>query len=417
MNLQAPDGRTSLLKVAPANELDVRTGTSVWQRRRKPALRSARIRRDRVTDVLVVGAGISGALVAESLADAGLAVLIVDKARPLAGSTTASTALLQYELDVPLSQLIKQVGVVKARRLWRRSRLALEALQQRTRHLGIKAQCELRDSLYLQGSRLDADGLEIECRARRAVGFETQMLSRREVAKRYGIIGRAGLLSFGNMAADPRCLAAGYLRRAMDKGAALLWPAKVMSIEPGARQVLAHFEQGPTIKARHLVFATGYEIPQHVPANGHSIASTWAMATRPQAGWPTRCLVWEASDPYLYMRMTAEGRVVCGGEDEDFQDERHRDALLPRKIQAIRRKLHRLLPQLDTRPEFAWAGSFGASRTGAPTIGAIPHMPGCLAVMGYGGNGITFSMVAAQVVRGLVTGEGDADADLFAFRT
>jgi glycine/D-amino acid oxidase-like deaminating enzyme len=404
------------VRIAPRVELDVRSGSSVWQRTRRPALRSSTLQRDRTTDVLVVGAGISGALVAESLADAGLRVLIVDKDRPLAGATTASTALLQYELDVPLSQLTRQVGVDDAQRLWRRSRLALDSLRQRTQRLGIDAQCEVRDSLYLQGTRLDADGLEKEACARRQVGFETQLLSRRQVADRYGIVGRAGLLSFGNLAANPLRLAAGYLRSAMSKGAELLWPAKVISVEPGTRHTLAEFAHGPVVKARNLVFATGYEIPEHVPANGHSIASTWAMATRPQVGWPTGCLIWEASDPYLYMRMTAEGRVVCGGEDEDFANERHRDALLPRKIEAIRRKLGRLLPYLDTRPEFAWAGSFGSSRTGTPTIGAVPRMPGCYAVMGYGGNGITFSMVAAQVVRGLISGDGDVDADLFAFR-
>ena len=43
------------------------------------------------------------------------------------------------------------------------------------------------------------------------------------------------------------------------------------------------------------------------------------------------------------------------------------------------------------------------------------RMPGCYAVLGYGGNGITFSMLAAQLLRGLISGEGDADEDLFSF--
>ena len=51
-----------------------------------------------------------------------------------------------------------------------------------------------------------------------------------------------------------------------------------------------------------------------------------------------------------------------------------------------------------------------------PTIGEIPGYPKCYAVLGYGGNGITFSMIAAQVLRAAITGEGDPDADLFAFR-
>ena len=74
-----------------------------------------------------------------------------------------------------------------------------------------------------------------------------------------------------------------------------------------------------------------------------------------------------------------------------------------------------LVPSLDVRAEYAWAGSFGSSPTGTPTIGAVPRMAGCHAVMGYGGNGITFSMLGAQLLRGLITGEGDADAKLFSF--
>jgi hypothetical protein len=35
--------------------------------------------------------------------------------------------------------------------------------------------------------------------------------------------------------------------------------------------------------------------------------------------------------------------------------------------------------------------------------------------LGYGGNGITFSRVAAEIVRSDLTGATDADASLFAF--
>lgn len=42
-------------------------------------------------------------------------------------------------------------------------------------------------------------------------------------------------------------------------------------------------------------------------------------------------------------------------------------------------------------------------------------MKNCYAAMGYGGNGVTFSMMAAQILRGLIVGTGDPDADLFSF--
>ena len=100
------------------------------------------------------------------------------------------------------------------------------------------------------------------------------------------------------------------------------------------------------------------------------------------------------------MRATADGRVICGGEDEEFTDEDERDALIAEKTAADRRKAQgKLLPQLDTTPEFAWAGSFGTTTTGLPYIGAVAaasaHLQPC---MGYGGNGITFSQIASEIV-------------------
>ena len=112
------------------------------------------------------------------------------------------------------------------------------------------------------------------------------------------------------------------------------------------------------------MLATGYELMDMVPTASHSIISTWAIATRPQtrALWPDEAFIWEASDPYLYMRATADGRVICGGEDEEFTDEdAARRADRRRSRPAIADKLGRLFPQLDTKPEFAWAGSFGTT--------------------------------------------------------
>ncbi|TGS86806.1 FAD-binding oxidoreductase, partial [Mesorhizobium sp. M2D.F.Ca.ET.178.01.1.1] len=110
---------------------------------------------------------------------------------------------------------------------------------------------------------------------------------------------------------------------------------------------------------------------------------------------PDATLIWEASDPYLYVRATADGRVICGGEDEDFVDETLRDELTAHKSAHIAEKLGRLFPHLDTRPEFAWTGSFGTTTSGLPYIGAVPRHPRIHAVMGYGGNGITFSQIAS----------------------
>ena len=58
---------------------DLRSGRSVWQGRRAPNVAHARLSRDIKVDVLVIGAGITGAAIADALALVGLKVAVVDQ--------------------------------------------------------------------------------------------------------------------------------------------------------------------------------------------------------------------------------------------------------------------------------------------------------------------------------------------------
>lgn len=397
---------------------DLHTGRSYWLSRPMPRVPFSPLRRDLETDVLIVGAGVTGALLAEALSSEHR-VTIVDRRGPVRGSTSASTALVEYEIDTPLSLLAGQVGRTNAIRAWRRSFLALHALAARTRALGIRADLRNADNLYLAGNVLDPRQLEEEAAMRRHFGLETRFLTRPELKARFGIERSAALLAYGDLALDPRRLTAGYLNVAISRGARLLAPVDVSGVEATAEGVTAATTGGPSISCKALVFATGYELPRPIPQRRHRVISTYAIATRPQPRnlWPEDCFIWEASDPYLYVRSTPDGRVICGGEDEDFADEETRDALIPKKAAAISRKLKRLLPRLDTTPDFAWAGAFGSTATGLPSIGAVPRMPNCYAALGFGGNGITYSRIAADIIAGAIAGRRDPDADLFDFRT
>lgn len=396
---------------------DLRTGRPLWSARRLAKLEQSLPIRAQKCDVLVIGAGISGALIAQTLSEAGMSVVVVDRRGPAAGSTAASTALIQYELDLPLHQLAEGIGSERATRIWRRTRLAVDALRDRVRRLGIAADHASRDTLYLAGNLLDRDGLEREAEARRRCGFEVELLGPAAVKARFGLAPRHAILGFGNYAADPRRLTAGLLKAAIASGARLFAPAEVVAIEPSAGGVTAQLRDGPELRAAAAVFATGYELVKGVPRMGHALTSTWTIATAPQPSriWPGAAMIWEASDPYLYIRTTPQGHVICGGEDSDEADAEVRDALIPAKTRTLARKLARLIPGIDPTPAYAWGGTFGTSPLGTPTIGRVPGMPHCYVALGYGGNGITFAMIAAQVLRGLITGDGDPDSDLFSF--
>ena len=398
-------------------KLDLRTGRPVWSAYRAPAVPTDSLSRDVKNDVLIIGMGISGAMMAEALTADGHAVLCIDRRGPLKGSTAATTALVQFEIDQPLSTLSKMIGEPKAQQAWRRSRLAVSNLAGRIAELGINCGPNRTQSLYLAGTVLRPSELREEADARRQAGIKATYLTPAPLAERYGIDRGGAILSHGNIALDPRKLTAGLLLKALERKARFHTPVEATAIEDSANEVVVATKDGPTITAQHVVLATGYELVDIVPAAAHRIISTWAIATRPQPRklWPGAAFIWEASDPYLYMRATADGRVICGGEDEDFVDETRRDELIADKSARIAEKLGRLFPHLDVKPEFAWTGSFGTTSTGLPYIGAIPRHPRIHAVMGYGGNGITFSRIASEIISASIKGLADTDAELFAF--
>jgi glycine/D-amino acid oxidase-like deaminating enzyme len=54
-------------------------------------------------------------------------------------------------------------------------------------------------------------------------------------------------------------------------------------------------------------------------------------------------------------------------------------------------------------------------RAHVAAVGAHPEWPCCQFALGYGGNGITFSALAAGIVRDAILGRANPHADLFRF--
>ncbi len=396
---------------------DLRTGCSIWQDGPWPHVPYIGLDHDLKVDVAIVGGGISGAMMAESLTGHNLDVAVFDRRPPLCGSTAASTALLQYELDMPLIKLSRRIGAKKAGEAWRRSKLGLESLAVKIRSLDIDCGYERRNSLYLAGNMLSPAQLGQENKARNALGLYGEYVERKFLYEQYGIRANAGLMSWDNIVCNPVRLAAGFLNAAIKRGCALYSPVEIMDVESYTRHFLLKTAQGPRIRTRYVIFSTGYEIPSIVPQKGHAIHSTWALSTKPVKGLPDRFpLVWEAGDPYFYARTTSDRNMIFGGEDEPFSDSEHRDALIPRKQKALERKMRGVFPDLDFETEHVWTGSFGASSTSLPSIGRIPRKKNMYAVMAYGGNGITFSRIAAEMIAARILGYKDPEEALFSFK-
>lgn len=394
---------------------DLRTGRPLWADSHGLGVPTRPLTKAISVDVAIVGAGISGAFMAHELSkDHSVAVL--DRRPPLTGSTLASTALLQWEIDLPLTALSDRIGAAKARRAYLRSYRAVEDLSRIVADERILCGLRPKSSLYLAGDAYGSRALEAEAHARAQIGLDSRYLGKAELGDRFGLDRTGAILSTGSAAGDPARLAAGLLRRAHARGARIWSQVEATQAVSDPDGVTLLTDSGHAVRAKHVVFCCGYEFPRGVPTPGASVVSTWAMASRPRQrrpAWLADMLVWEASDPYLYLRMDRQGRIIVGGEDEIDATAHEDPKKLERKSATLAAKLEHLLPGVDFNPDYVWAGAFGSSVTGLPSIGPVEGMDHTWAVMGFGGNGITYSAIAAQIVSTQVRGGEDADADLY----
>lgn len=395
----------------------LRSGATVWRAQADlPYGEASRPKAELETDIVIVGAGITGAFLAERFTRSGHRVVLIDRHVPATGSTAASTAMLLWELDSSLLELEARLGLHSATQIALRCRQQVHAIGHVVNQLEIACDFRERSSLYLAGNKLDAADLREERRVRDHASIEGAYLTEGDLAA-LGFVGGAALLYGGAAEADPVKLARGLLQAAGRRGAVLLSPATAEIYENTASGVTIETREGDIVRGRMLVLANGYEMPDFVPAARHRLVSSWATATGPlaNAAWPGEALVWEASEPYLYMRSTMDGRVIIGGEDEPFADPDVRDRLTAGKMPMLLAKAGRRSPALiGAEPEFEWSGAFGQTDDSLPLIGLVPGKPHCLAAFGYGGNGITFSAMAAEMLDAHLRGEAWPDAHLFA---
>jgi len=397
--------------------MDLRSGHPYWPLADPPQPRYPALTKDVACDVCVVGAGISGAMTAYELARAGLRVVVADRRQPARGSTAASTALLMYDLDVPLHELAEQLGEQKAQRCYLAGSAAIDRIAAIAADLLDPCGFERRPTLLLAHTADANEKLERELVARREAGLEVTRLNRQEIEVRYSFTAPGALWSAKAAEIDPYRFTHALLDDAFDHGALIFGHTRVGVPEGGPPYHLPT-DAGGEIVAEHVILAGGYEAVEAVGMpTRNKLISTYAVATTPVEGfkgWEDRALIWQTAHPYLYLRTTPDNRILIGGGDEPLTNPDERDALIGEKVNELMARVWHLFPKLRCEPEFAWAGFFIETPDGLPYIGAIPGKKNVYVDLCYGANGTTMAAAGARVLRELIVDGSSRDAELFA---
>lgn len=399
--------------------MDLKSGYPFWAIKNGLMCAFPQLQADIHCDVVVVGGGITGSLIADELATHGFDVVVVEQRDIGWGSSAASTALLQYEIDTHMVDLAAMYGETQAVLAYKACATAITDIGKLANELG-DVDFSLQHSLYYASKRKDKAALREEYLLRKKHQFAMQWLDATGVKEQFGIKAPCAILSKQAGCIDPYRMASRLLLRLAERGGRVFDRTVIASIKPTANKVTLRTAEGHQIHTKHVVMAAGYASQKWLKQPVAKNRSSYAFITDPMAaedlGWLASTMAWESARPYLYMRTTGDNRLLVGGDDDDTDIPARRDKRVESKAKGLVKKVEKLLPQLTLRPAFSWGGTFAETEDGLPFFGEHPQWgPRVLFAMAYGGNGISYSMIGAGLLRATIEGRSHPLAQLFGF--
>lgn len=353
-------------------------------------------------DVIIVGAGMSGALTAFRLSEAGYRVLLVEQNRVAHGSTAANTGLIQYMSDVGLAELSDQIGATDALHFYQASRQAIQTLETISSSApGEGEDFAIRQSLLVATEPSATRDLETEADAQEAQDFGSQLHSQ-EALESLGLKGHLALETGPDIALNPFAFVRRILKHAETHfNLDIAEQVAYISHSPDPLAVRLRSNTATTsITSQRIIFACGYLPPNEIldllPLR--RIFSSYVYVTDPYDPVPIPDqLIWERKDPYTYLRATFDDRIMVGGKD--IPGDRLDPSIINKQLNKLEHNAGSWVDALprDLDPPYGYAALFGESADNLPYMGVSPRDPNVFVICGLGGNGTVYSTIGSTI--------------------
>jgi len=361
------------------------------------------------TDILIVGGGITGSLIAHQCIADGYHTVLIDKREIAHGSTSATTSMLQYEIDIPLYKLIEMIGEEGAIKSYKACYKSIDTIKEIVDKVQSECGFKKKNSLYFANSKKEVRWLEKEYEVRKQNGLDVKWLTANDILEVYNIHHTfGGILSIQGASMDAFQFTHDVLKYNYKNGLKIYDKTELKKINYSDEGIIAEVNEGVCIEAKKIIYCTGYETTSIIKENFVKLLNTYAVVSERYGDDQTQLndtLFWNTASPYIYMRTTDDNRLLIGGEDEKFGNLQKRNNLVEKKAEKLERYLEKHLPDYDFTIDFSWCGTFGETKDGLPYIGEHKDFMNSYFVLGFGGNGITFSVIGMQMVSDILQGK------------
>jgi glycine/D-amino acid oxidase-like deaminating enzyme/nitrite reductase/ring-hydroxylating ferredoxin subunit len=350
---------------------------------------------DQIFDVIIVGGGITGVTTAWELQQAGQKCLIAEAKNLCFGTTGGTTAHLNNFFDTSYAEVISDFGKQEAKIL---ALAATEALSLYKKNIQAQAiDCEYQEGegvLYALDEK-QAEELDEIYHGSIVAGVDVQYTGEIPVP-----IPFKKAISFpGQGQIHPVKYVYGLARAFEKAGGVILDSCFVNEVESG--DILTIRTSRGILKAKKVIYAS------HIPPGINLLHlrcapyRSYVMAVTLEDGGYPENPAYDMMDPYHYYRtQEVDGKkyLIAGGEDHKTGHEENTELPFER-LEHYLRKFFKI-----SNIDFRWSSQYFEPADGLAYIG---HLPGTseniFVATGFGGNGMTYSHIAAMVLTAAIT--------------
>jgi glycine/D-amino acid oxidase-like deaminating enzyme/nitrite reductase/ring-hydroxylating ferredoxin subunit len=370
----------------------------------------AKLTEDVTTEVVVVGAGVTGLTTAYLLAKAGTRVVVLERSRCASTDTGHTSAHLTMVTDRRLTELARRFGRNHAQAVWDAGLAAIAQIDEIVRERTIDCGFDWVDG-YLHApvgndATAQTERLEEEAKLARELGFDAEYLDTAP------LVGQPGVRFSDQARVHPRKYLAGVANALTALGGRIYEHSEADEFVEDPRAVKVN---GHTVTCENVVIATHNPLVGLGGIAGATLFQTklalytsYVIAARTARGAVPDALWWDTADPYHYVRVEPHrdyDLVIIGGQDHKTGQEQDTGAC-HRRLEGRLRTMVR-----DVDVTHRWSGQVIETPDGLPYIGeSAPHQ---YSATGYAGNGLTFGTLAGIMISDALLKRANPWVELF----
>ncbi len=379
--------------------------TSLWQTTTQDFTAKSTPFSETVFDVLIVGGGITGITTALLLQKAGKHCLVAEAHSLCFGTTGGTTAHINTFFDTTYDEVQSDFSKEAASLLSKAAQSARDLFKKQVADYKIDCGFAEKDAYVYAQDEEQTEELEKMVRASKEAGASVDYTDKIPLPFSF----TKAIVFHQQAKFHPTRYVQALAKAFEDGGGTILQHCAVDTFENEDGMLQVTTANG-IIKAKALVWAT------HIPPGINLLHfrnapyRSYVIAVKLNGAYPDD-LAYDMYDPYHYYRtqeIDGENYFIIGGEDHKTGHEENTEACF-----------NNLIAHAKTNFDVAevthkWSSQYFEPSDGLAYIGHLPGNPNNVYVAtGYGGNGITYSHIAAQVLTDLITTGQSEYKDLF----